>query len=208
MRIFGVHQGCAALLKGNSMKIYGITGGSGAGKSEISALFKKRGACVIDADIIARQVVENGKPAIEEIKKEWPQVVTNGALDRKALAQIVFNDSRELHKLNSITHKYIIDEIKNILSSKKSDTYVIDAIALIESGLGDMCHIKIAVIANKDTRIERIMKRDNLTKAQAESRINAQMSDSFYIENSDYTIYNDEDKAKLDEKIGRIIKGS
>lgn len=197
-----------ALLRGNSMKIYGITGGSGAGKSEISALFEKQGAHVIDADKIARQVVTKGKPALDEIKKEWPKVVIDDTLDRKALAGIVFNNPQELHKLNAITHKYIIDEIKSILNTVKSDLFVIDAIALFESGLSKLCDVTICVIAEKSERVQRIMKRDNLTKAQAESRINAQMSDSFYIENSDYTIYNNEDKSKLDEKIGRIIKGS
>lgn len=190
------------------MKIIGITGGSGAGKTTITEYFKEYDAEVIDADIIAKEIVSAGMPALEEIKKEWKDVVSDDVLDRRALAKIVFNDPTELHKLNSITHKYIIEEIKERIIKSTASVFIIDAIALFESGLSDLCDVTVGVIAEKSKRIERIMARDNLTRSQAEERINAQKSDSFYIENADFVIYNNENESDLKTSVGRIIKGS
>lgn len=185
-------------------KIIGITGPSGAGKSTVSEYFKKVGAHIIDADIVARDVVMPGKPALEKIKNEWPEAVIEGVLDRKVMARIAFGNSDELHKLNSITHKYIISEIKEKIKKSDSTVFVIDAIALFESELIDLCDVTIAVIADKETRISRIMARDNLTRIEAESRINAQKSDEFYKDRADYTIENND--GVTDEKIGQILK--
>ncbi len=189
------------------MKIVGITGGSGAGKTTITQLFKSYGAEVLDADVVAKQVVEPNCPALSEIKKEWPSVVKDGVLNRKALAKIVFNDEAELHKLNSITHKYIIDEINKRIKNSKKGFFVIDAIALFESGLADLCDVTACVVADKETRIKRIMERDSLTELEACERINAQKDDSFYIQNTDYIIYNNGAENNAEEIIGRIIKG-
>ncbi len=190
------------------MKIIGITGGSGGGKTTVTKIIEKHGAEILDADITAREVVMPGKPALEEIEKEWKGVVENGILNRSALAKIVFNDRSQLHKLNSITHKYIIDEINKRIKKSTAPIFVIDAIALFESGLSDLCDVTICVIADKNTRISRIMQRDNLKQKEAEERINAQQDDGFYINNSDFTIYNNENQSDLEEKIGRIISES
>lgn len=186
------------------MKIIGITGGSGAGKTTVTGHFKKYDAEIIDADVLAREIVNSGMPALEEIKKEWPDVVIDGVLDRRALAKIVFNDERELHKLNTITHKYVIDEINKRIDKSKKEIFVIDAIALFESGLADICDVTICVIADRDTRIKRIMERDGLTLQEAEERINAQKSDDFYKENADYVIYNNDDGSNLEEIANRL----
>ena len=185
-------------------KIIGITGPSGAGKSTVSEYFKKVGAHIIDADIVAHDVVMPGKPALEKIKKEWSEAVIEGALDRKVMARIAFSSDAELHKLNSITHKYIISDIKEEIKKSNADIFVIDAIALFESELGAMCDVTIAVIADKETRVLRIMARDNLTRIEAESRINAQKNDEFYKDRADYTIENND--GVTDEKIGQILK--
>lgn len=190
------------------MKIIGITGGSGAGKTTVTKHFEKYDAEIVDADILAREIVASGMPALDEIKKEWQGVVVNGVLDRKALAKIVFNDSNELHKLNTITHKYVIDEINKRIMYSKKRILVIDAIALFESGLADICDATVCIIADKSTRIKRIMERDGLTRQEAEERINAQKSDDFYKTNTDYVIYNNDDGSNLEEIIDCIIKGS
>lgn len=185
-------------------KIIGITGPSGAGKSTVSAYFKRNGAHIIDADIVAREVVLPGKPALIEIKNEWPEAVIDGILDRKVMARIAFGSDAELHKLNSITHKYIIDEIKEEIEKSDSTVFVIDAIALFESELIDLCDVTIAVIADKEIRVLRIMARDNLTRDEAESRVNAQKSDKFYTDRADFAIENSD--SLTDEKVGQILK--
>jgi len=132
------------------------------------------------------------------------EAVKDGVSDRKVMARIAFGSEAELHKLNSITHKYIIDEIKEEVEKSTSKVFVIDAIALFESELIGLCDVTVAVIADKDTRIKRIMARDNLTQDEAESRINAQKSDEFYTDRADYTIENS--GGLTDEKIGQILK--
>ena len=182
------------------MKIIGVTGGTGAGKTTVTKIMESLGAQVVDADCVARQVVEPGMPALSEIAAEWDVVSGdehNQVLDRKALAKIVFSDEKQLHKLNTITHKYVIEEIKTQLINCKKDIFVIDAIALFESDLADICDVTVAVIAD----------RDNLTREEAIMRINAQKKDGFYIENADYIIYNNGNETDTEEKIGRIIKG-
>lgn len=187
------------------MKIIGVTGGTGGGKTTITEKMKAYGAEVCDADVVARKVVEPGKAALSEIAAEW-DVVHSGVLDRKALAKIVFTDENELHKLNGIVHKYVIEEIKSQIASCKEEIFVIDAIALFESGLADICDVTVAVIADRNIRCERIMTRDGLSREEAVMRINAQKSDEFYIERADFVIKSD--NGVKDEEIGRIIKGS
>lgn len=185
------------------MKIIGITGGTGGGKSTVTNILKNSGAYVVDADVIARQVVASGMPALSEIAKVW-DVVEEGVLNRKALAQIVFNDEAELHKLNSIVHKYVIDEIKSQLANCRDEIFVIDAIALFESGLSDMCDVTVAVIADSNLRCKRIMARDNLTEKEAWLRINAQKNDEFYINNADVVIRNNGDE-EIEETVKREL---
>lgn len=189
------------------MKIIGITGKSGAGKTTVTKHFKKYDAEIIDADILAREIVKKGMPALAEIEKEWEGVVENGSLNRRALAKIVFNDAEELHKLNTITHKYIVEEIKQRIKKSNAQIFVIDAIALFESGLSDLCDATVCVTADKDVRLKRIMARDNLTKVEAEDRINAQQSDEFYENRADFVILNNETESNQ-EVVDRIVKGS
>lgn len=186
------------------MKIIGVTGGTGGGKTTATKIMESMGAHIVDADVVARKIVEPKMPALSEIAAEW-DVVQDGTLDRKALAKIVFTDEAELHKLNAITHKYVIEEIKSQLANCKKDIFVIDAIALFESGLSDICDVTVAVIADCDIRCERIMARDGLTRDEAMMRINAQKSDSFYKERADFVVYSND--GVDEEEIGRIIKG-
>ena len=205
MRTLIVRRGFRVRLRGISMKIIGVTGGTGGGKTTITEKMKGYGAEVCDADVVARKVVAPGKPALAEIAAEW-NVVSGGGLDRKALAKIVFSDANELHKLNGIVHKYVIDEIKSQMENCRDEIFVIDAIALFESGLSDICDVTVAVIADFNIRCDRIMARDVLSREEAIMRINAQMSDEFYIERADFVI--NSSNGVNDEEIGRIIKGS
>lgn len=181
------------------MKILGITGGSGTGKTTVSKMLCERGLYVIDADIVAREIVERGRPALSEIEKEFGAGVikADGTLDRKALADIVFKNADKLERLNKITHKYIIEDINEKLSKLDGEWAGIDAAALIESGIADKCDKVMAVVADFDVRKERIIRRDGLTEKQAVNRLKAQKDKQFYTENADFVIENNSEEKAL-----------
>ena len=152
--------------------VIGITGGTGAGKSVVSAYLKKRGATIIDADALSREITKEGGIALPEIDKAFPGVIKDGVLDRKALGKIVFSDSGKLSLLNEITHKYI----KKLTEEKIENAeglIVLDAPLLFEAGEDKLCDKIIFVTADDDVRIKRIMARDNLSFEDAKKRIAA-----------------------------------
>ncbi|AEV69210.1 dephospho-CoA kinase [Acetivibrio clariflavus] len=175
------------------MRIIGVTGGIGSGKSTVSKILASFGAQVIDADVLARQIVQKGQKALEEIVNYFGEAVldSEGNLDRKKLSGIVFKDKKKLEALNRITHNYIaekiIEEIKKI---KEDETVVVDAPIPIEHGFTDVVDEIWTVIADKEVRIKRVMERSGLTYNEVEDRINSQLSDEFYLSISDRVIVN------------------
>ena len=183
--------------------IIGITGNSGSGKTELlktvySKNFLQSGEdCnieIINADEIAKKMSVKGKPYFNEIVKEFGEdiLLENGEIDRKKLANIIFNDEKKRDRLNNITFKYVVDETKNIIKSSKADLIILDAPLLIESKLNKICDVVVSIIADEDVKIKRICTRDNIDKPLAKARIDAQPSNDFYIKNSNYVIINNE----------------
>ncbi len=172
--------------------ILGVTGGSGSGKSAFCRELAQNGAYVLDADVIAREVVMPKMPALAEIKEEFgPEYLTSqGELDRKKMAACVFSDEKKLHRLNQITHKYIIAEIKRLLSEHRNRFCVIDAPLLFESNLDQLCDRTVGILSEKEERVERIVSRDGLTQAEAHARVEAQATDEYYILRADDIIKN------------------
>jgi len=171
--------------------IIGITGGTGAGKTSALRALKALGALVLDCDAIYHELLVDNTDLKNDIETRFNGVLTDGMIDRKKLGEIVFSDPTALLELNSITHKYISDEIAQRLenwSAQGGTLAAVDAIALIESGRAKKCNVVVGVTAPTETRIARIMKRDAITREQAEKRIAAQKSDSYYIENCDYML--------------------
>lgn len=189
------------------MIILGITGGSGCGKTTVSEILSKKGVDIIDCDEVARKIVEPKQPALYEIKAVFGNdyIKPDGTLDRKKMADLVFNSPKSLLKLNEITHKYVAEYIDLYIKNSNSDIVAIDAAALIESGIYKKCDYVLGVLAEKSVRLERIMNRDNLSYDEAKSRINAQKSDEFYVEKSNYIIYNNGDLDKTNEQITKIL---
>lgn len=164
------------------MKVIGLTGGIASGKSTASNILKEMGIPIIDADQIAREIVQVGKPALEEIKNTFgPKVIfLDGTLNRKLLGKIVFSDEDALRKLNSITHRRIIKEILNRIDIYiKSDAYpviIVDAALLIEMDMIELVDEIWLVTIDEETQLTRLMERDYLDLADAKNRISAQMS--------------------------------
>ena len=174
--------------------VIGLTGQTGAGKSTVSKVFAENGFFIIDADHIARIVVEKGSNCLGELTHAFGTGIINcdGTLNRNSLANIVFNNKSRLDKLNSIIYPYILSEISCRIENTKGFV-LLDAPTLFESGANKMCDIIISVIADPQIRKERIIKRDKLTHEQAVSRMKSQLDESFFIEHSDYLIKNNSD---------------
>ena len=191
------------------MKIIGLTGGSGAGKGEVCKAFLSFGIESVDTDKISREVTKKGKDCLRELAENFSgEILTDyGELDRKKLAEIAFSSKENLALLNKITHKHILNECKRIILDMEKagrKAVIIDAPLLFESGFDKDCDIIISVIADLDKRTERIIKRDNITSEQAEIRIKNQKSDDFFIANSDYIIYNNNDYANVYIQVSKI----
>lgn len=177
------------------MKVYGLTGKTGAGKSTVAEKLEKMGFCVIDGDKIARSITEKGKPAISMLANEFgcDIIEDDGSLNRKLLASRAFKDRESTAKLNAITHPIIKTEFEKELRKAEEEGFsfaVIDAAALLESSCKDLCEKIIVVTAPEEIRLSRILLRDGITKEQALIRIKAQFPDEYYNEKADILIRN------------------
>ncbi len=188
--------------------IIGITGGSGTGKSLASEFFKENGFLVIDFDKISRDVSKKGSDSLRELHLVFGDAILNpdGTLSRKKLGEIVFSDKEKLAILNEITHKYIIKEAIKIKETTDAKNIIYDAPLLFEAGLDRECDFVISVLADKEKRIERIMKRDSISMEYAKRRIESQKCDEFYIEKSDFSVYNNGDKDAFLSDLSKILR--
>ncbi|PKM87057.1 MAG: dephospho-CoA kinase [Firmicutes bacterium HGW-Firmicutes-12] len=180
--------------------VIGLTGGISSGKSLISSYLHDLGAMVIDADKLAREVVEPGSPVLEEIRGSFGDEVINedGTLCRKKLGDIVFNCEEERRRLNDIIHPRVFERIKELINENKDDktvpVIVIDAPLLIETGLMDMTEEVWVVSLKEEAQLKRLMKRDALTRKVAESRLKTQMPLNEKIKFADRVIDNNGSK--------------
>lgn len=166
----------------------GLTGPTGAGKGFVGEELKKRGFKIIDCDYYVRKAEEKGSPVLEELAAEFgDDILTDGELNRRLLAQRAFESKEKTDALNRIVHPKVIE----LCRQQADGLCVLDAPQLFEANAQDDCYKVITVVAPDEMRLERILKRDNLTARQAFIRMNAQFDNDYYIKRSDYVIYND-----------------
>lgn len=189
--------------------VVGLTGQTGSGKTTVADILKKNGCLIIDADLIAREIVEPGHKCLLELKKEFGDIICNkdGTLNRRILASIAFSNKEKTNKLNNITHPFIVSKINEIVedNDNKCRIIIIDAALLIESGLNKICKIVISIIAPENIRINRIIKRDFITKEEAIKRVKSQNNEEFYRSNSSYVLDGTQDKYIIYEKVKEIL---
>ncbi len=188
--------------------LIGLTGKTGAGKSTVSRYLKEKGAYIIDGDIVAREILVHNPELLNTlVEKFGDDILENGVLNRKKLAEKAFSTPENTTLLNSIMHPAINDKIQCEANNafKNHNVVIVDAAAIIESGYADTCDKLIVVTAPEEIRKERIMKRDNISEKDAMIRINGQKNDDFYFSRADYIIKNYE-PFSLENELEEIIK--
>ncbi|MGD0440889.1 MAG: dephospho-CoA kinase [Acidimicrobiales bacterium] len=190
------------------MIVVGLTGGIGAGKSTVGAMLAERGAALIDADEVAREVVEPGRSAYARLVERFgPGVVSpDGGLDRRAIAGVVFGDPAALADLNAIVHPEVRAQIASRLASMATHkrVVVLDIALLVEGSAPDPYGLAgvIVVDAPVELALERLVTGRGMDRSDAEARIANQASRSERIARADYVIMNTGTLAELEEMVG------
>lgn len=184
----------------------GLTGGLGSGKSTVAALFGEHGAVIIDADVVAREVVRAGTPGFAAVVARFgPGVVgPDGELDRAALARIVFADGAALDELNAIVHPLVGSRSAELAAAVPPGAVVVHDIPLLaENGLADRFDTVVVVEADREIRLARLAER-GLTRAEAEARMAAQATDEKRRAIADEIVRNDGDLDSLARQVDRL----
>ncbi|MGL5231774.1 MAG: dephospho-CoA kinase [Fusobacteriaceae bacterium] len=187
--------------------ILGLTGGIACGKTTISNMFKKIGIEVVDADVVAREVLELPE-VLKEIRETYGDIIfENDKLDRKKMRDIIFNNKDNIKKLNSIVHPKVIKVFQDEYNKKKlkEDVIVFDIPLLFEVGLEKFCDKILVVYVKEEVQIERIMRRDGSSRELAKKIIDAQMNLGEKIKLADYIIENSGTIDELEKKIKLIL---
>ena len=186
------------------MKVIGITGPTGAGKTTVLNVLDDLGAVILDCDAVYHELTVSCQPMKEALKARYGAGIfdENDQLLRKKLGAVVFGDEEALADLNRITHHYVRLAVHDAIKQARAEGKIavaIDAIALLESGLGDLCDATVAVTADDELRMRRIMKRDNITEEYARLRVSAQNPSAWFEERCDHTLRNDGDDPSVVE---------
>lgn len=170
------------------MKV-GVTGGIGSGKSTVCRLFAERGVAVYDSDSEAKRLMAGSlRPAIET--RFGAGVYRNGALDRRALADVVFRDPQALADLNALVHPAVREDFEAWTARQKGDYVIFESAILFESGFDSAVDKVLAVMAPQPLRLERTCRRDGVCEADVQRRMAAQISDDELAAKADYTVVN------------------
>lgn len=190
--------------------IIGLTGSIASGKSTISAMLKEKGFPIIDADLVARQVVEPGTANLQEIERVFGHVVMNedGTLNRNSLGQLIFHDPAKRKQLNDLMHPAIRTEMlrmRDELFEQDQKTIIMDIPLLFESHLQHFVDKILVVSVTEEMQLHRLMNRNSLSKEEAETRIQSQLPISEKEKGADAVIYNDGSIDQSKVQLERIL---
>ena len=160
--------------------IIGITGGTGCGKTTALQALEELGFHIIDCDALYHHLLKTDAGMLSAINDLFPGVVENGILQRKKLGQQVFGNADALDRLNKAVWPYVNQSVEAILREKAPQPCAIDAIGLLESGLGDLCTHTVAITAPEDARVARLMAREGISEEYARLRIRAQKQNEVF----------------------------
>ena len=192
------------------MLLIGLTGPTGAGKGEVAKIFASYGLPVINADEVYHTLITPPSSCLRELMLAFGKdvLLADGSLDRKALGAIVFSDPAALERLNGITHRYVMEEVRRrveLLRRREIPAAVFDAPQLFEAGAQNICGAVVSVLADRALRLERIVARDGITPEAAMRRSTSQKSDEYFRTHSDYIIENNGSADLLPAEVYRIL---
>jgi dephospho-CoA kinase len=196
------------------IKIIGLTGPSGSGKTTLCNIASQLGIRSIDTDKVYHELLSPPSDCLLELTLEFGQEILDdtGNLNRAALASIVFapdnSGTEKLDRLNKISHKYVLDKAREIIREAEFEgekMIIVDAPALYESGFDKECDAVVCVLADKATRLDRIVKRDVISVSRASERLNGQKDDEFYSARADFTIINNGNTEMMKKAFEQII---
>lgn len=176
--------------------VIGLTGPTGAGKSSVAKAASSLGIKVIDCDIVARRAVERGSDGLSAVVQAFGSdlLLPDGTLDRKELARRAFSSAEKTELLNRTLLPHIVEMVK---CEAGDGDVLLDAPTLFESGMDSVCTDTVAVLADRQTRLSRIIARDGLTIEDASVRMNAGKTDAYYIERAGHILYNNGEEAEF-----------
>ncbi len=189
----------------------GITGGIGCGKSQVSQLLEKNGIPIIHADLVAREMMDTNEEIISQVKKVLGEeaYLPNGKLDRKRTAKTIFNDEKAKRRLNQIVHPQVIEyqkkELEKLERSGKYKFAGVEAALIFEAKAQQQFDVIVVVAASETTVINRLMKRDGLSKQEIMKRIGSQIPLSEKIKRADIVIHNDGSLDELNHEVNRLL---
>ena len=177
------------------MTVIGITGPTGAGKTTLLREVEKLGGGVIDCDAVYHELLKRDTALQDRLEQTFgPLRDETGAIDRKKLGAVVFHDAEKLETLNAIAWEAVVARTRALVEEYRrqgSALAAIDAIALLECPIKELCQLKIAVLAPQEVRVRRIMAREGISQDYAWARVKAQKPDEYFIQSCDYTLIND-----------------
>ena len=196
------------------MKIIGLCGGSGSGKGTVAKAFLEFGITSVDTDAVYHDITSRKSPCLDALVDEFGADIISpgGALDRKKLSSIVFfadDSQKKREKLNKISHRFVLDRTREMLADFENEgvkAALVDAPLLFESGFDKECDLIIAVVAKKEVRVERIIKRDGIDERAAIRRINSQSTDGELVSRSDFVIENSGSTLDLEKQVASIAE--
>ena len=184
--------------------VIGLTGMSGAGKSTVSRILRENGYTIIDCDCVAREVIARS-PCIDEVREKFPEIFTDGEFDRAKARRLLFADWNKIQAYQKIVFPYVTYELLRLINMTSSAT-VLDAPTLFQSKADDFCELIIAIVAQKELCIERIIARDNISRADALARLENQHGENFFRTHAHFVIENNGDLKLLETEVAKCLK--
>jgi len=193
------------------MTVIGITGPTGAGKTTVLNVLTDMGGAAVDCDAVYHELLRASAPMRHELKTRFGAQIfdQNGDLLRKKLGAIVFGDEAALADLNAITHRHIAAQLDRMIAQAKAEgrpAIALDAIALLESGVGARCDVTVAVTAPEDVRVRRIVAREGIPEEYAQARAAAQKPSSWFEERCTYTLRNDGNREEFEARARALFE--